>query len=65
MRAANVNHTSGQSTIEYLLLVTAVVIVVIAVVAKNGVLAVGVNQTLKIPSQLIKGSNLTFNTHPN
>ncbi|MEI6437572.1 MAG: hypothetical protein WCO69_02340 [Candidatus Omnitrophota bacterium] len=52
---------SGQTTIEYILLVTAVLIVGIAFAAKNGPLAQGVNKTLKMPMTSLSSSGLMFN----
>ena len=49
--------TSGQSTVEYILLATAVIVVAIAFMAKNGYFAKAVNNTLNSPAEMIDASN--------
>lgn len=44
--------TAAQSTIEYILLTTFVVIVVITFMRKNGSFARGINSVLKAPSNM-------------
>ncbi len=51
---------SGQSTIEYILLLTAVVVVVVAFISKNGMMARAVNEVLKMPAATINKNPLTF-----
>ncbi|MBF0593541.1 MAG: hypothetical protein HQL22_01090 [Candidatus Omnitrophica bacterium] len=57
MLLRNVNNRSAQSAIEYILLTTAVIVIVIALVVKNGPLAVAINNTLKLPANMIASDN--------
>ncbi|MBF0387475.1 MAG: class III signal peptide-containing protein [Candidatus Omnitrophica bacterium] len=59
------NLKSGQSTIEYILLVTAVVVVAIALTAKNGVMEQSVNKVLKMPGKSLERTGLVFINRPN
>ncbi len=56
---------SGQSTVEYILLVTAVAVVALTLLAKNGLMAGQVNKTLKMPADLLNKSGIGFTVHPN
>ena len=52
-----VKNRFGQSTVEYLMLTTAVLVVIAALVVKNGALAGVVNKTLTVPSTMINNAN--------